>query len=189
METKTLNKEVLKGLKVMYQSELNHLQGRLQMVKQLLRSMDNAASSNLQKVDEDLYSKKVIMTATNDLAADPGSLYLPAMTTDELPLPAVRKRGRKAGIKVGGYRLNAIDDYIIAILNGTSRFMLRFELDERMQSCELNEWKTVPEHDRYNKLSRILHKLSNRRGLIRKFRIKNQKGYAYGLYHNFTDSN
>ena len=93
------------------------------------------------------------------------------------------KRGRKAGVKVGGYRLNDYDQFLIDTLKSAGKVQLKSDFVEKGKA----KFKSMKEADLVVKLSQSIHKLANKHKVIGKVKADG-RGFAYVLPEWMTPS-
>ena len=82
----------------------------------------------------------------------------------------------------GGYRLSKWDEMLLAGLRNSGRVMRKQDLDSWFASQKDAD---LPADQVYTKVSRVIHKLANKRGVVRKVNVEG-RGFAYGLAEWFT---
>ncbi len=127
---------------------------------------------------------------------------LRAMGTDA-PAPARKKaaakkrtatRKRKPGRKKkrtsagGGYRLSGWDDAVMNAVKGANRMMTKQQLLDAVKKWAAKNEPKTPAAEVEARLTRVLQKLSGRRGLLGTYRTGLQRGYHYGLKDWFFKS-
>ncbi|MFN3876339.1 MAG: hypothetical protein ACK4L7_10560 [Flavobacteriales bacterium] len=93
-----------------------------------------------------------------------------------------RKPGRrKKRTVVGGYRLNAWDNMVVAAVTKADRPLAKRDLMDMATAWAKKEEPRLKAADVEPKLTRTLQKLSGKRGLLGKHRTGLQRGVHYGL--------
>jgi hypothetical protein len=91
-----------------------------------------------------------------------------------------KKTGTPSGEKKPGYRLSQWDTFLLDTLADAGTTLINSELNERAQAYARNNGMDMSASDISGKLSRSIHKLANRRGVLVKMKYPG-KGYAYAL--------
>jgi hypothetical protein len=80
----------------------------------------------------------------------------------------------------GGYRLSDWDQVLIEAVNKARQPLKKTELDALFQGHDLAKKAKMDDEAVYTKVSRVLHKLANKRGILKKVPTEG-KGFAYTL--------
>lgn len=80
----------------------------------------------------------------------------------------------------GGYRLSDWDQVLIEAVNQARQPLKKTDLDALFQGHDLAKKAKMNDEAVYTKVSRVLHKLANKRGILKKVPIEG-KGFAYTL--------
>jgi hypothetical protein len=80
----------------------------------------------------------------------------------------------------GGYRLSDWDQVLIDAVNKARQPLKKTELDALFQGHDLAKKAKMDDEAVYTKVSRVLHKLANKRGILKKVPTEG-KGFAYTL--------
>lgn len=99
--------------------------------------------------------------------------------------PVRRARGsgrkRKRAVKNGGYRLSAWDQNVIDSIRSSGRLLTKQELLANLKKWASKNERSVPAVEVEARLTRVLQKLSGKRGVLGTHRSGLQRGYHYGL--------
>jgi hypothetical protein len=94
-----------------------------------------------------------------------------------------RKPGRrkKRTIKDGGYRLSEWDDMVVNAITKAGRLLTKEELRAQAMVWAKKNEPLMKEDEIDVKLTRVLQKLSGKRGVLGTHRTGLRRGYHYGL--------
>lgn len=147
--------EELKDLLIHYKSELKKLQFQVLEIKDIIARLQG-------KADPD--------------KAEEAPEKAPKKTSIKKRPP--RKRGRKK--KRAPYKLSEWDSFILDVLEKEDRLLTKNDLENFvMHRASLIKEEMTPDQAS-TKVTRILHKLANKRDTIRKYSLSG-RGYGYGL--------
>jgi hypothetical protein len=97
-------------------------------------------------------------------------------------------RRKRRAIKSGGYRLSEWDDVVINAITKTNELQPKEELLKHLMAWARKNEPAMKEAEVEAKLTRILQKLSGRRGVLGTHRSGLRRGYHYGLKEWFFTS-
>ncbi|MBX2979056.1 MAG: hypothetical protein KF905_07165 [Flavobacteriales bacterium] len=106
------------------------------------------------------------------------------------PVAPKKRAGRrkKRVVENGGYRLSDWDNMIIAAINKAGRLLTKEELYKASLTWAKKNEPEMSEEDVMAKLSRVLQKLSGKRGMLGTHRTGLMRGYHYGVKEWFFAS-
>lgn len=93
---------------------------------------------------------------------------------------AAPKTRKSAASDKGGYRLSDWDQALLDMLTAANAPMRKSDLDAKFKGHKLAKAEKMNEEAVYTKVSRVLHKLANKRGIVKKVPSEG-KGFAYAL--------
>lgn len=96
------------------------------------------------------------------------------------PKAAASKTRSAAAKDKGGYRLSDWDQALLDLLQGANAPMRKSDLDAKFKGHKLAKAEKMNAEAVYTKVSRVLHKLANKRGIVKKVPTEG-KGFAYAL--------
>jgi hypothetical protein len=100
-----------------------------------------------------------------------------------------RKRGRrKKRTVVGGYKLNDWDQMVIDLIKSENRLLTKAEILEHTKTWAKRNYPRMKVADVEVKLTRVLQKLSGKRGELKGHRTGLMRGYHYGINEWFFES-
>jgi hypothetical protein len=167
-------------------------------VDQLLnqyRSERRRLSFQLETVRNAIKDRKSVKAATapsTPVAADgtvvkrgPGR---PRKDPNAPPTPNKRGRRKKRQIKDGGYRLSDWDTMVIDTITKTDRLLPKEEILEFAKQWARKHHPEMKEQEVEAKITRVLQKLSGKRGELGTHRSGLRRGYHYGVRDWFFNS-
>lgn len=167
MAQKRLSEKDVEQLLVQYRSERRKLIFQLETVR--------AAIADLKAVREGA------QPAGGKVAAKrgPGRPRKTAAT----PVRRKRKPGRrkKRQIKDGGYRLSNWDNVVVQAIEKSQRLLPKADLLKHMTTWAKKNEPKMKADEIELKLTRVLQKLSGKRGVLGTYRSGLRRGYHYGL--------
>ena len=173
MAKKRLNPKEVDQLLTQYRSERRRLMFQLETVREAIRGLKEVRGDNTEEGDE--------------TSVKPGS-GRPRKTAAEGAVARKSGRRKRRAIKSGGYRLSEWDDVVINAITKTNELQPKEELLKHLMAWARKNEPAMKEAEVEAKLTRILQKLSGRRGVLGTHRSGLRRGYHYGLKEWFFTS-
>lgn len=175
MASKKLNEKEIDQLLTQYRSERRRLLFQLERVRSAMRDLKAGLETG------------VVSSGEEPVKRGPGR---PKGSTNAKTAAPKKKPGRrkKRTITGGGYRLNEWDQVVMDAI--AKQNMLLPKEDLHLAAMEFAK-KTAPEmteEEVQAKLTRVLQKLSGKRGVLGTHRSGLRRGYHYGLKDWFFES-
>lgn len=171
MAQKRLSEKDIEQLLVQYRGERRKLIFQLETVR--------AAIADLKAVRDGGSS-----TAGTAAKRGPGR---PRKTAATAPVRRKRKPGRrkKRQIKDGGYRLSEWDNVVVQAIEKSQRLLPKADLLKHLTTWAKKNEPKMKADEVELKLTRVLQKLSGKRGVLGTYRSGLRRGYHYGLKNWF----
>lgn len=180
-----------------YKSELRKLEFRISKTRETIDELQGAIDHSFApapKVEIAEPKTVAVVKKAPATAAAPTAAPTPKVEATVAPTNGVKKTGtrgrprktvqptpekisRNAG---GGYRLSEWDNFIINSLQENSRVLISAEILDMMKDRRNSAKIKIDDEQLKGKLNRSLHKLANKREILRKIEHKG-KGFAYAL--------
>jgi hypothetical protein len=104
------------------------------------------------------------------------------------PAPQRRGRRKKRQVKDGGYRLSDWDTMVIDTIRKTDRLLPKEDILQHAKQWAKKQHSDMSEADVEAKITRVLQKLSGKRGELGTHRSGLRRGYHYGVRDWFFNS-
>ena len=173
MAKKRLNPKEVQQLLGQYRSERRRLMFQLENVREAIREL-KAVGGDQSDEGEEAAPKR-----------GPGRPRKPVTTQKYKRKPGRRK---KREIKNGGYRLSEWDNVIVDAITKRNELLPKEELKKHLIGWARKNEPAMKEDELEVKLTRVLQKLSGKRGVLGTYRSGLRRGYHYGLKDWFFQS-
>jgi len=175
MPAKKLNDKEIGQLLSQYRSERRRLMFQLETVRSAMRELKRGLSDSPAPAAGEVPVKR-----------GPGR---PRKTDAEKALTRKKPgRRKKRTIEGGGYRLNEWDKMILDTIRGRNELLPKEELLAATMAWAKKNEPALGKEEVEAKLTRVLQKLSGRRGELGTHRTGLRRGYHYGLKEWFFAS-
>jgi hypothetical protein len=174
MAKRRLNEKDIKELLTQYRSERRRLIFQLDRVREAIAGLKGQLGENDGEDDE------------APVKRGPGR---PRKNPEEkAKRPKKAGRRKKRTIKNGGYRLSDWDQMVVGAITKADRLLPKEDLKLQAMAWARKNEPLMTEPEIEVKLTRVLQKLSGKRGLLGTHRSGLRRGYHYGLKDWFFSS-
>lgn len=173
MAKRRLNPKEVDQLLTQYRSERRRLMFQLETVREAIRDLKALHGGEPEEGDE------------TPVKRGPGRPRKAETVDRKAAKPGRRKRRE---IKNGGYRLSEWDNVVINAITKTNELLPKEELLKHVIAWARKNEPAMKESEVEAKLTRVLQKLSGKRGVLGAHRSGLRRGYHYGLKEWFFTS-
>ncbi|MEZ4738230.1 MAG: hypothetical protein R2818_02480 [Flavobacteriales bacterium] len=167
MANERLGEKNIERLLNEYRSERRRLMFQLNKVRETIAEL-KAARADQEKSDQKLTAPGV--------KRGPGR-----PRKDAAPVPAPKKRRKKRVVAAGGYRLSKWDEMVLGTITKADKLLPKEDLMKAALAWAKKSQPRMTEPEVEAKLTRVLQKLSGKRGDLGTHRSGLRRGYHYGL--------